>query len=224
VSRSPTPPGPAASTPAEAPARPRGPRPTPPPREVRFIGSFPDAPPPATLPEVAFAGRSNVGKSSAINAVLDRPRAARVSKTPGRTQALNLFEVDHAQAAFTLVDLPGYGFARVPDAVQDRWKVAIEAYLGDRPALRLVISLVDARLPAQDLDRQLLAGLQRAGVPHLVVATKIDKLPRSKQKAAVAALARGLEVPEVLPISSETGEGIEALRARIITAVRAPLG
>lgn len=162
------------------------------PAGVRFLGSFPKAPPQTGLPEVAFAGRSNVGKSTAINAILGRKAAARVSKTPGRTQAINLFEVD---ARVVFADLPGYGYAKVPDAVQDAWKGAIEAYLAQRQALRLVVALVDGRLPPQKLDVALLGGLRAAEIPHLVVATKVDKLKRNQRLNQLTKLRKGLGVP-----------------------------
>lgn len=161
------------------------------PAGVRFLGSFPRTPPVTDLPEVAFAGRSNVGKSSAINAILGRKAAARVSKTPGRTQAINLFEVDER---LVFADLPGYGYAKVPEAVQDAWKGAIEAYLAEREALRLVVALVDGRLPPQKLDLALLAGLRAAEIPHLVVATKVDKLKRNKRAGQLSKLRKGLGV------------------------------
>jgi len=188
-----------------------------PPGSVRFIGSFPDEMPPATLPEVAFAGRSNVGKSSAINGVLGRKSAARVSRSPGRTQAINLFEVD---ARYMLADLPGYGFAKVPEAVQSRWKGMVEGYLSSRETLRLVVCLVDSRHPPQKLDLALLGGLQGAEIPFLVVATKADKLPRSKRKSMLAKLRKGLGVPELHALSALTGEGMGELRARLLKVVQ----
>ncbi len=195
-------------------------RSVPAPHTVEFIGSFPGRPPEATGPEVAFAGRSNVGKSSAINVVLGQKSAARVSKTPGRTQSINLFDVQHAKARFTLVDLPGYGFAKVPDEIQHRWKGAIERYLRDREALRLVIVLVDARHPPQQLDLDLIRGLQLAEIPCQVVATKVDKLPRSKAKGMLTKLARGLGMPAVLGLSSLDRTGVDALREVLLKAVR----
>jgi GTP-binding protein len=162
------------------------------PAGVRFLGSFPKTPPQTGLPEVAFAGRSNVGKSSAINAILGRKAAARVSKTPGRTQAINLFEID---ARVVFADLPGYGYAKVPEAVQDAWKGAIENYLAGRKALRLVVALVDGRLPPQKLDVALIGGLRAAEISHLVVATKVDKLKRNRRLAQLTTLRKGLGVP-----------------------------
>ena len=187
-----------------------------PPVKVQFLGSFPGELPAASLPEVAMAGRSNVGKSSAINTLLMRKKAARVSKTPGRTQAINLFNVDEA---FILADLPGYGFAKVPEAVQVRWKALVEGYLGGRSTLRLVVSLVDGRHGPQKLDVALIGGLRAAGLPYVVVATKVDKLPRSKRKATLAKLARGLGEDRLLAFSSESRQGVDELWARISAAV-----
>lgn len=185
---------------------------------MRFIGSFPGELPDAVLPEVAFAGRSNVGKSSAINSVLGRKSAARVSRSPGRTQAINLFEVDQR---FILADLPGYGFAKVPEAVQAQWKGMVEGYLGSRDTLRLVVCLVDSRHPPQKLDLALLGGLVGAELPFLVVATKVDKLPKSKRKAILAKLKKGLGVPELHAFSALKGEGVDSLRSRLYRVVQA---
>lgn len=178
--------------------------------QVVFLGSFDGADlPPAALPEVAFAGRSNVGKSSALNTLMKGRKAARVSGTPGRTQRINLFRIG---AACVFADLPGYGFAKVPEAVQAGWKPMIERYLGGRDSLRLVVVLVDARREPQELDLDLVEGLVRAGIPCALVATKIDKLPKHQRKPALLALgeAYGLEGP-ALGFSSLTGEGVDDL-------------
>lgn len=188
-------------------------------RRVHFLGSFPQRPPPSRLPEIAFAGRSNVGKSSALNAMAGSRKAARVSKTPGRTQALNLFEIDDR---VTFVDMPGYGYAEVPDAVQDTWKGAVERYLVERAALRLVVCLVDSRHEAQPMDVALISALQEARLPLLVVATKIDKLNRSKRARNLSALARGLGIERgaLIPFSSHTNLGVAEVWARIEAAIR----
>lgn len=185
---------------------------------VRFIGSFPGEPPPPSLPEVAFAGRSNVGKSSALNLLLGAGQA-RVSKTPGRTQALNFFAVDESWLA---VDLPGYGHAQVSHATRASWKRLIEAYLGERPTLRLVIPILDSRIPAQDSDRVLIRGLTDAGIPYLALATKIDGIPRSKRAAAVTALARahGLPPEAVVPFSATERIGKDEVLDVIRRAVK----
>lgn len=176
-------------------------------RRVDFIGSFTTGLPVARFPEVAFAGRSNVGKSSALNALVGSRKAARVSKTPGRTQALNLFAIDER---VTFVDLPGYGYAKVPVAVQERWKVAIEVYLGERQALKLVVCLVDARHPPQPVDLALVGGLMEAGLPLLVVATKMDKVKRAQRGRSCKILAAGLGISldMVVPFSSVSKLGV----------------
>ena len=118
---------------------------------VDFLGSFPGTLPPGTVPEVAFVGRSNVGKSSAVNAVLGSRRVARVSRRPGRTQAINLFLVDKR---VIFADLPGYGYARVPDEVRERWRELVDGYLRNRDTLKAVVLLVDARHDAQPIGPQ----------------------------------------------------------------------
>jgi GTP-binding protein len=184
---------------------------------LEFIGSFPGEVPEVGLPEIAFAGRSNVGKSSALNRLLGRKKAARVSSTPGRTQAINLFKVG---AACCFADLPGYGFARVPPEVQAKWKIMIEGYLGGRTTLRMVVILVDARRDPQDMDGDLIDGLREAGIPLLVVATKVDKLKKSERAKHLGAIRRGFDLPadQPLPFSSASGEGTDALWDRIETA------
>ena len=176
--------------------------------QVTFLGSFEGADLPlAELPEVAFAGRSNVGKSSALNVLLRRKKAARVSGRPGRTQRINLFQIGDA---CVFADLPGYGFARVPDAVRAGWKPMIERYLGGRETLKLVVLLIDVRREPQELDLDLVDGLLQAGLPCALVATKIDKLSKSQRKPTLDKLgeAFGLEGP-ALAFSAVTGEGRE---------------
>ena len=189
-----------------------------PPTRVDFVGSFPTLLPAGELPEVAFAGRSNVGKSSAINTLLGRKKAARVSGTPGRTQAINLFNVDDR---ISVADLPGYGFAKVPEAVRVAWKRMIERYLGDRDTLRLVVVLVDSRHSAQELDRALVNALKDARLPFMVVATKVDKLKRTKRKKQLDALSLGLEISrgQLLPFSSLSFEGRDRVWATIERAL-----
>lgn len=176
--------------------------------QVQFLGSFEGQDlPPADLPEVAFAGRSNVGKSSALNVLLRRKKAARVSGRPGRTQRINLFQIGEV---CVFADLPGYGFARVPDAVRAGWKPMIERYLGSRSSLKLVVLLVDSRREPQELDLDLVEGLLEAGLPCAVVATKIDKLAKNQRKPTLDKLGQafGLQGP-ALAFSSMTGEGRE---------------
>ncbi len=176
---------------------------------VGFLGSFPraDLLPQTPLPEIAFAGRSNVGKSSAINRLLDVKKAARVSGTPGRTQAINLFLV---QSRLAFADLPGYGFAKVPDEIKRQWKPLIEGYLAQRSTLKLVVVLIDARHDVQKLDAELIWGLRQADIPILVLATKSDKLKRSKRAAAWSKLRKdlGLKLPELIGFSSSEGFGV----------------
>lgn len=186
---------------------------------VEFLGSFPKNPPKTNLPEIAFAGRSNVGKSSAINTLLNRKRAARVSRTPGRTRLINVFQIDRR---LCFVDLPGYGFARVSEDMQEDWQKMIEGYLTGREELKLVVTLVDASIPAQPMDAQLLFALQEMGLPTIVLATKIDRLSKSRRKPACWKLADGLGLPraDLLPFSSTKREGIEHAWSRINAAIR----
>jgi GTP-binding protein len=181
---------------------------------VKFVGSFPGELPVLGLPEVAFAGRSNVGKSSALNTLLGSRKAARVSSRPGRTQTINLFQLGRAGC---LSDLPGYGYAKVPDHVAVRWKPMVEDYLGGRDTLKMVVLLVDGRLEAQEMDVALLEGLRAFGLPTCVVATKIDKLSKHAKKPQLAALRRAFDLPADQPLgfSSKTGEGKDALWDRI---------
>lgn len=178
-----------------------------PPRSIKkldFIGSFPQDPPSSSLPEFAFVGRSNVGKSSAINTLLGRKKAARVSNTPGRTQLINIFEIDES---LRFVDLPGYGFAKVPHRVRDNWKTMIDAYLFGRTSLKAVVVIVDARHPAQKLDITMLGALQKAAIPPIVVATKVDTLKNNEKAKKLASLRKELMVSRIIPFSSTTKEG-----------------
>lgn len=178
--------------------------------DLHFLGSFGgDDLPDVGLPEVAFAGRSNVGKSSALNTLLRSKKAARVSGRPGRTQRINLFRVG---GACVFADLPGYGFARVPDAVRAGWKPMIEEYLGTRESLRLVVLLIDARREPQELDLALVDGLEEAQIPFVVVITKVDKLAKHARKPTFSTLsaAYGLD-QEPIPFSSISGEGRDAV-------------
>lgn len=176
---------------------------------------------PGGLPEVAFSGRSNVGKSSLINRLLGRSRTpvARVSKSPGKTREVNFFRVDAVGLGsgelieFFLVDLPGYGYARVPEAVRDAWKPLIEDYLRGSPALHGVVQLVDARHGPTEDDHRMINFLADLGTPTLVVLTKMDKLKRSERKRQLDTITRdlGLEMEQIVPFSSVTGEGRDLL-------------
>ena len=182
--------------------------------KVEFLGSFPRNLPQTGLPEVAFAGRSNVGKSSAINTLLNRKKAARVSQTPGRTQLINLFRIEER---LCFADLPGYGFAKVPEAMRVRWKGMIETYLSEREELKLVAVLVDSSISVRPMDADLISALQDAGLPVLVVATKVDRISRSRRRSTLAKLADGLGVParNVLPFSSTKRLGVHDVWTRI---------
>jgi GTP-binding protein len=166
------------------------------------------------LPELAFAGRSNVGKSSAINALAGRKRLAFVSKTPGRTQTINFFDL---AGRGRLVDLPGYGYARVPQEIRTQWDQLVGGYLGSREALAGVVVLMDARRPFTAHDQHLLEWLRPAGRRLLVLLSKCDKLSRAERakvlKAARSRLEREAHGAEVLLFSSQSGEGVEQTRA-----------
>ena len=192
-------------------------------RSVEFAGAIakPGGPAPQGLPEVAFSGRSNVGKSSLINQILRRTRTpiARVSNTPGKTREINFFEVDALPTKgsdpldFFLVDLPGYGYARVPEKMKEGWKPLIETYLRDSTALRGVLQLIDVRRSPTEDDLQMLAFLAALGTPTLVVLTKVDKLKRSERGRKIDKIAERLELDmeQIVPFSAVTGEGREPL-------------
>ena len=177
--------------------------------------------PPPTLPEVAVVGRSNVGKSSLINALVGQDGLARTSRTPGRTRLVNWFEIG-SRPPFFLVDLPGYGYAEVSQAVRESWRPLIEAYLEGRASLAGVLLLVDIRRNAEDEELDFVPWLAQRGTPLVVALTKADKLPKSK-RALEAARARkllGLRRDPVC-VSILSGDGIEPL-FRSILALAAP--
>ena len=177
--------------------------------------------PPATLPEVAFSGRSNVGKSSLINRLVRRRALARVSNTPGRTREIHFFGINNL---FTLVDLPGYGYARISKARQAEWRPLIEGFLRTSVQLRGVVQLLDVRHAPTDDDLQMVAFLGEIGAPTIFAATKIDKLAKREVPARIAALADmvGIDVEQIIPFSAETGEGRDDLAAAIVSLVAEP--
>lgn len=176
-----------------------------------------DALPDGDLPEVAFAGRSNVGKSSLVNALAGRKALARASAEPGRTRELNFFRMGDR---LRLVDLPGYGYAKAPKADIGRWTALTRDYLRGRPSLKRVILLIDARHGLKPHDRDVMDVLDQSAVSYQLVLTKADKLKPTEAEAVAAAVRaavakRPAAHPEVIVTSSHTGDGIERLRAEI---------
>jgi GTP-binding protein len=188
-------------------------------RECTFLRGVAqlDQLPPFGLPEISFVGRSNVGKSSLINALTGRKTLARTSNTPGRTQELNFFDLGNR---LILVDLPGYGFAQAPKDLVGRWTNLMTGYLRGRPVLRRAMVLVDARHGLKDSDRDMMKMLDQSAVIYQVVLTKADKLKASEVEAVAARTAdeikkRPAAHPVVLVTSSEKGDGIPELRAEL---------
>lgn len=190
-------------------------------RTLEFLGGMAEAGgwrPPPSLPEVAFAGRSNVGKSSLINALVHRRKFARVSNTPGRTREINFFKVNDQ---FILADLPGYGYARISKEKRAAWRPLIEGYLKGSNALRGVVQLLDARRTPSEDDLQMLEFLAHRGTPTLVIATKVDKLRKSERDKRLTdlALESGVDSDQLIPFSAETGEGRNELAEAIVGLV-----
>jgi GTP-binding protein len=181
--------------------------------------------PAGAIPEIAFAGRSNVGKSSLINALLHRKGLAKVSQTPGKTRALNLFAVttdDLAMPRFHIVDLPGYGYAKVSKMMRARWAPMIENYLANREQLRAVVLLIESRVPREQ-DGETVAWLTSIGRSPIVVATKADKVKPSERVAALRDLYNTLGIHDreaLIPFSSVTGEGRDRLWAALKLRIR----
>jgi GTP-binding protein len=175
-------------------------------------------PAPSVL-EIAFLGRSNVGKSSLLNALVGE-KAAKVSQTPGRTRAINFFLVldESRRAKRIFADLPGYGYAKISKSISAEWPKFIEPYLAERATLALCVCLVDSNIPPQPGDRQLLGWLRAEDRAFVVAATKIDRLSGNQRTRNLAALKKGLEIEEILPVSAKTGYGIKELWARIEAA------
>ena len=194
---------------------------------VEFLLSAPslDFLPEGDFPEVAFAGRSNVGKSSLINAVTGRKAIARASVTPGRTQELNFFEVGEP-TRFRLVDMPGYGFAKAPVKVVERWRRLVRDFLRGRQVLRRTLVLVDSRHGIKPPDSEMMTMLDEAAVGYRLVLTKADKIKASElrdveQRTAEEARKHPAAHPETITTSSETGLGMDQLRRAVLEAVAA---
>lgn len=185
-------------------------------RNVEFIGGMAEKHgwrPDSNLPEVAFAGRSNVGKSSLLNSLVRRKSFARVSRTPGRTREINFFRVNNG---FVLVDLPGYGYARVSKEQKSEWKPLIQSYLRRTTQLRGIVLLLDIRREPSEDDRAMLDFLAETEVPTIVALTKTDKLSKVAARQRVAELVETLclSTEQVIPFSAHTGEGrVELLEA-----------
>jgi GTP-binding protein len=168
------------------------------------------------LPEVAFLGRSNVGKSSLLNKLVGTA-AAKVSSTPGRTRAINFFLIldERQKKKMVFADLPGYGYAKISKSISSTWPAFIEPYLAHRETLGLCVCLIDSNVPAQASDRQLFEWLRAVDREFVVVATKIDRLSGNQRPRNLAALKESLEIDEILPISAKTGQGISELWGRL---------
>jgi GTP-binding protein len=171
------------------------------------------------VPEIAFLGRSNVGKSSLLNALVGE-KAAKVSQTPGRTRAINFFALlDQGQRRrMVFADLPGYGYAKISKSISAGWPAFIEPYLAIRSTLKLCVCMIDSNVPPQQGDRQLIDWLRAEGREFAVAATKIDRLSGNQRTRNLLALKQGLELNEILPVSAKTGYGIKNLWARIEAA------
>jgi GTP-binding protein len=193
-------------------------------RTLAFVGGMATAKgwrPEPKLPEIAFAGRSNVGKSSLLNRLVRRKRFARVSNTPGRTREINFFEVN---GQFVLVDLPGYGYARISKTRRAEWKPLIEDYLRRSPELRGIVQLLDARHDPTRDDGAMLELLAALELPVIIALTKVDKLSTRERSERVTTLTRELNLPadQVIPFSAVTGEGRDELAAAIVALVEQP--
>ena len=192
---------------------------------IAFLKSAPKLEhlPTAIVPEVAFAGRSNVGKSSLLNALANRNGLARTSNTPGRTQELNFFDVG-SPLAFRLVDMPGYGFAKAPKDMVRQWRYLVNDFLRGRDVLKRALVLIDARHGIKDVDRDILEMLDKAAVSYRMVLTKADKIKATEladvaQATTEEARKRPAAHPDIIVTSAEKGLGIPELRAAVIEAI-----
>ncbi|MFZ0145756.1 MAG: ribosome biogenesis GTP-binding protein YihA/YsxC [Candidatus Sulfotelmatobacter sp.] len=186
---------------------------------ARFLAAATDAAhfPAPSLPEVAFLGRSNVGKSSVINTLIG-DKIARTSSTPGRTRSINFFEVRWAgkpQPEVIFADLPGYGYAKLSREISEEWPKFIEPYLNDRPTLALCLALVDVNVPPQASDRQLLDFLNSSARNFLLIATTSDRLSNNQLRNALKGLAEAYPTAPVIPFSAKTGAGRDEVWKRI---------
>lgn len=176
--------------------------------------------PPSVSPEIAFAGRSNVGKSSLLNKILNRKNLARVSSVPGKTVTVNFFECDGVK----LVDLPGYGYAKVNFSEKKRWAELMEGYFNSSRSIALVVQLTDMRHPVSADDVDMLRFLKHNGYPFVVVMTKSDKLNKSERAARLEGIREELrefgEDVVTIPFSAQNGEGVEAVKSAIETALK----
>jgi len=185
---------------------------------ARFVKSAtqPDDFPRDQRPEIAFCGRSNIGKSSLLNTLTDAHGLARTSSSPGRTQTINFFLINDR---IYFVDLPGYGYAKVPKAVKEKWGVMIEGYLRDRDQLKLALMLVDSRMRPMESDVMMKEWLDHHAIPNAVVLTKIDKISRNQLNQALRTGAQTLKTKEIIPFSAVTRSGKDQILARIRAAV-----
>lgn len=178
-------------------------------KSLDFICSVGDSSqfPAESLPEIAFAGRSNVGKSTAINKLLNRKKLAYISSTPGRTQTINFYLINHA---FYFVDLPGYGYSKVSQSMRDDWKRLIETYITHRQSLRGVVVIVDLRHPPTTLDTTMIEWLKSIGVSFVVIATKADKLSRSQIQQHIQQTQQHLNISsaDLISFSGKRGDGV----------------